>query len=103
VQVIVHTEEPARELAAQVEELLPEAVLLSVDEVCAAQQQAALRLGDLPPEVEAPIPELFAEYLNETGVRASTVEDVLSTFRVLHEGADLPELQLKAPSVEVGS
>jgi exonuclease SbcD len=102
-QVIVHTEEPARELAAQVEELLPEAVLLEVVEVCAAQQQAALQLGDLPPEVEAPIPELFAEYLNETGVRASTVEEVLATFRVLHECAELPELQLKSPSVEVSS
>lgn len=94
-QVIVHTEEPARELATQVQELLPDAVLLDVIEICAAQQQTALQLNDLPAETEASVPELFREYLAETGVQSSTVERVLESFHLLQEGGDaieLPEL-----------
>jgi DNA repair protein SbcD/Mre11 len=95
-QVIVHTEEPARELAAQVQELLPEAVLLDVAEVCAAQQRVALELKDLPAETEASISELFREYLSQTGVQTSTVEEVRESFLLLQDGDDaieLPELR----------
>jgi exonuclease SbcD len=92
-QVIVHTEEPARELAAQVQELLPDAVLLEVAEVCAAQQQTALQLQDLPTEAEASVPELFAEFVAERGVQGSTVQDVLSSFVLVQENGELPELR----------
>jgi exonuclease SbcD len=95
-QVIVHTEEPARELAAQVQEMLPEAVLLDVAEVCAAQQQAALQLKDLPAETEVSVSELFTEYLAQTGVQSSTVEGVLESFLLLQDSGDaieLPELR----------
>jgi exonuclease SbcD len=95
-QVIVHTDEPAQELAAQVQELLSEAVLLDVAEVCAAQQQTALQIEDLPAESEASVSELFTEYLAETGVQGSTVESVLESFLLLQEGGDaieVPELR----------
>lgn len=93
-QVVVHTEEPVRELAAQVQELLPDAVLLNVDEICAAQQRSAVSISDVPADAEAPVGDLFAEFIGETGVHGSTVSDVLETFRLLHEGGDLPELQV---------
>jgi exonuclease SbcD len=94
-QVIVHTEEPAQELAAQVQELLPDAVLLDVTEVCAAQQSTALHLEDLPTESEAPVSELFEEYLAERGVQRSTVKGVLDSFALLmdSETPELPELR----------
>jgi exonuclease SbcD len=95
-QVIVHTEEPARELALQVQELLPEAVLLDVTEVCAAQQQTGLQLQDLPAETEASVSELFAEYLAGRGVQSSTVQGVLESFALLQDSAgahELPELR----------
>jgi exonuclease SbcD len=92
-QVIVHTDEPAQELAAQVRELLPDAVLLDVIEVCAAQQQIALTASDQEVEGETPVPVLFSEYVSGTGVQASTVPDVLDTFRALFDAGDaLPEL-----------
>jgi DNA repair protein SbcD/Mre11 len=95
-QVVVHTEEPVRELAAQVQELLPDAVLLNVDEICAAQQRFAVQLSDIPADAEAPVGDLFAEYIAATGVHGSTAADVLETFKLLHEGGDLPELQAPA-------
>jgi exonuclease SbcD len=95
-QVIVHTEEPARELAAQVQELLRDAVLLDVAEICGAQQQRALQLQDLPAESEASVSELFTEYLAETGVQNATVDGVIESFLLLQEGGDaieIPELR----------
>jgi DNA repair protein SbcD/Mre11 len=91
-QVAIHTEEPALELAAQVAELLPEAVLLSVEEVCAARQTEALQLEDLPDEVEPPLEELFQTFVGERGVSASTVDEVTRTFGALREGSELPDL-----------
>jgi exonuclease SbcD len=88
-RVVVHTEQPARELAAQVEELLPRATLLEVAEVCAAQQAHPLTAGDLPAEVEAPVDQQFAEYVAEVGLRSSTVESVLDTFRALQHPEEL--------------
>lgn len=107
-QVIVHTDEPAQELAAQVKALLPDAVLLDVIEVCAAQQQLALTASDVTIEAEVPIPELFSEYISDTGVHASTVSDVLETFRMLHDAGDeppdLPELITEVePPTEVAA
>jgi exonuclease SbcD len=90
-QIAIHTEQPASELAAQVAELLPQAVLLSVDEVCAARQAEALRLEDLPDDAEPPVESLFAEFLAERGVQASTMDEVARTFGALREGAELPD------------
>ncbi len=97
-QVVVHTEEPVRELAAQVHELLPEAVLLNVDEICAAQQRSAVQLSDISADADASVGDLFADYIASTGVHGSTATDVLETFKLLHEGGELPEL--RAPAEE---
>jgi exonuclease SbcD len=102
-QVVVHTDEPVRELAVQVQELLPDAVLLNVDEVCAAQQRSTVNIADIPADAEAPVGQLFAEYVGETGVHGSTVDDVLETFRLLHDGGDLPELQAPTGEQIVGA
>ena len=91
-RVVVHTDEPAHELAAQVQELLPDAVLLDVAEICAAQQQTALQLTDLPAETQASISELFTEYLAEHGVQSSTVQGVFESFQLLQDNAELPDL-----------
>jgi exonuclease SbcD len=95
-QIAIHTEEPASELAAQVAELLPQAVLLSVEEVCAARRAEALRLEDLPDDAEPAIESLFEEFLAERGVQVSTVDDVARTFAALREGAELPEYTTEA-------
>jgi DNA repair protein SbcD/Mre11 len=84
-QVAIHTDEPAVELAAQVAGLLPDAVLLAVDEICAAQQATALRLEDLPDEVEPPLEALFEQFVAERGVAGSTVDDVTRVFAELRE------------------
>ena len=86
----------SKELAAQVQELLPDAVLLNVDEVCAAQQRSAVQLSDIPADAEAAVEDLFAEYIRATGVHGSTAAHVLETFKLLHEGGDLPELHAPA-------
>lgn len=91
-QIVIHTEEPAVELAAHVAELLPDAVLLEIVEVCAARQADALRLEDLPEDADQPIEELFSEFLAERGVRESTVDEVSTTFASLREGSELPDM-----------
>jgi exonuclease SbcD len=94
-RVVIHTEEPARELAAQVQELLPDATLLEIDEVCASQQARALTTADLPAEEELSIDAQFEQYVAEVGVRGSTVGSVLDTFRrldALQAPSDLPEI-----------
>lgn len=91
-QLVIQTEEPAVELAAQVAELLPDAVLLEVAEQCAARQSEALRISDLPAEAERPVEELFEAFLAERGVQTSTIEDVRDAFAALREGEDLPSL-----------
>jgi exonuclease SbcD len=84
-QIAIHTEEPAVSLASQVAELLPDAVLLSVDELCAARRAEALRIEDLPTEAEPPLEALFEAFVGERGVHGSTVEAVSRMFAELRE------------------
>jgi exonuclease SbcD len=84
-QVAIHTQDPAVDLAAQVAEVLPDAVLLSVEEICAARQAEALRIEDVPDEVEPPLETLFELFLAERGVAGSTVAEVTRTFAELRE------------------
>lgn len=91
-QIVIHTEEPAVGLAAEVADLVPEAVLLEIVEVCAARQAVGLRLEDLPEDADQPIEDLFAEFLAERGVRESTVDEVSTMFASLREGGEPPEL-----------
>ena len=100
-RVVVRTEEPARELASQVKELLPDAVLLEVEEDCAAQQARPLTMEDLPATAEPPVEEQFAEFVSEVGVTGATTEAVLEAFRLLHDSEELPQLpELAEPIAE---
>ncbi len=90
-QVLVRSEQPIPELAAQVRDLLPDAVLLAVDEDCAARRLEVLTdTAARGEDAERPLDELFAEYLTEqaTGENA-TAAAVLGIFRaLLHAGTD---------------
>ncbi len=80
--VTVVTETPVADLSEKVRDLLPDAVVLQVEESCDAKKVTALRKEDAQ-AVEPTFEELFREYLGETGTKGATVDRVLSTFASL--------------------
>ncbi len=80
--VTVETETPVPDLSEKVRDLLVDAVILQVEESCAAKKTVALKKEDAQ-TVEPTFEELFREYLGETGTKGATVDRVLSTFASL--------------------
>jgi exonuclease SbcD len=99
--VTVQTEAPVPDLSEKVRDLLPDATLLQVDEVCAARKVVALRREDAP-AAEPTFEELFREYLSETGTKGASVDRVMGAFQTLlaavehEEKAAFPEEALLA-------
>lgn len=78
--ITVHTDEPASALSEQVRDLFPEAVLLQVQEVCAATQVEVLTKDSVKEDVEPGFAELFHDYLAEQGTKGVSADRVLKTF-----------------------
>lgn len=88
--VRVHTESPVPDLSEKVRDLLSDAVVLQVEESCAAKKAVALKREDAQ-AVEPTFEELFREYLGETGTKGATVDRVMSTFSSLLAAAEHEE------------
>lgn len=94
----IHTERPAAGLSETVRDLLPRAVVLDVNEVCAARAGVALSASVTGTGTEQPgFAELFGEYLAETGVGGSTTDAVMNTFADLIDAVDAGEEARFAP------
>lgn len=78
--VTVHTETPAIALSEQILELLPEAVILQVHEVCAANRIEVLTKASSAADVEPGFEEMFRDYLAEQGTKGAAADRVIQTF-----------------------
>lgn len=78
--VTVQTETPIPNLADQVEEMLPEATVLQVNEHSSRRELQVLRARDAGGGSEPTLAELFTEYLGEVGVAAGEAEAVVKLF-----------------------
>jgi exonuclease SbcD len=78
--VIVNTERAIPNLADQVEELLPEATVLQVNEHSSQRELQVLRARDASNGSEPTLAELFTEYVGEVGVAAGDAEAVVKLF-----------------------
>lgn len=90
--VVVNTEEPESSLAEQVAEILPEAVLLNVQENCAARKTELISMaqGGVPDE-DRDLSTLFEEFLAVQGTRVATVEAVRAAFLHVMTAVDAQE------------
>lgn len=90
--VTVHTETPAVSLSEQVRGLFPEAVLLQVQEICAANTIEILTKASVAADVEPGFEELFRDYLVEQGTKGAAADRVLRTFATLIAAVDDEQL-----------
>ncbi len=104
-KVVVRTETVTPDLSYRVAELLPDAVLLNVQEDCAATRVRVLTEADAPGDREPTFQELFREFVGARGTRAGSADRVVRCFDdllaavVQEEPAQLPEvdrLELRA-------
>jgi exonuclease SbcD len=70
-------------------ELCPEAVLLEVNEDCAATRLEVVEAKDV--EAEPSFEELFRSYLAERGTKGASADRVLKTFETLLHAAEKAE------------
>ena len=104
--VTVHTDTPAVGLSEQMRALFPNAVLLQVHEVCAANRTEVLSKASVAADVEPGFEELFRDYLAEQGTKGAAADHVMRTFETLVAAVDeeLPpafaEEALLAPPAE---
>jgi exonuclease SbcD len=97
--VVVRTDTVTPDLSQRVAELLPEAVLLNVQEDCAATRVRVLTEADAPGDREPTFQELFREFVGARGTRAGSADRVVRCFDDLlaavveeEEPAQLPDL-----------
>jgi exonuclease SbcD len=86
--VTVHTDTPAIALSEQVRDLLPDAVLLQVHEVCAANKIEVLTKASVAADAEPGFEELFRDYLAEQGTKGAEADQVLRTFALFIAAVD---------------
>jgi exonuclease SbcD len=87
-RVIVDTDEPTPDLAARVADLLPQAVVLEVEERCRGERLEPVSEGRVADEGEAPLRDLFREYLGQEGTRGASAARVLRRFGALLDAAE---------------
>jgi len=78
--VTVHTPSHEPTLSEQVRALLPDAVLLQVNEVCADQKLEILTPDVVAGDVEPDMGQLFRDYLAEQGSTTVAADRILTTF-----------------------
>ncbi len=78
--VVVRTETVTPDLSHRVAELLPEAVLLNVQEDCAATRVRVLTEADAAGDREPTFQELFREFVATRGTRAGSADRVVRYF-----------------------
>ena len=81
--VVVRTEAVTPDLSQRVADLLPEAVLLSVQEDCAATRVRVLTEADAADDGEPTFAALFREYVAASGTRTGSADRVVRYFEDL--------------------
>jgi len=106
--VVVRTETVTPDLSQRVADLLPDAVLLNVQEDCAATRVSVLTEADAEPDREPTFPELFAEFVAARGTRAGSAGRVTRYFADLlgaveqEDPAQLPDVDRLEQRAEAG-
>jgi DNA repair protein SbcD/Mre11 len=83
----IHSASTIADLHAQVQDLLPRAVILDVYPV-AADRQPGVVVATAPSGPEPSIEELFRDYLAEQGTRGAAADRVMATFSKLLEAIE---------------
>src|SRR5206468_4589714 len=81
--VVVRTETVTPDLSQRVADLIPEAVLLSVQEDCAATRVRVLTEADAGDDGEPTFATLFREYVAASGTRGGSADRVVRYFEDL--------------------
>lgn len=99
-RVLVRTAAPTAGLEDRVRAALgPAAVVLEVVEDCAGERLTALGAGGRSAEADAPLDELFRDYLAAEGTPGAVADRVLGAFRALLRAAD-EEREPELPGME---
>jgi exonuclease SbcD len=89
--VTVRTKEPASDLTDRVADLLPEAVLLAVQEECDAHRLPVITEESLAGTAEPSFEELFREFVSGRKTSAAAADDVLAAFSGLIRAVEAEE------------
>ena len=106
--VVVRTETVTPDLSQRVADLLPDAVLLNVQEDCAATRVSVLTEADAEPDREPTFPQLFAEFVAARGTRSGSAGRVTRYFADLlgaveqEDPAQLPDVDQLEQRAEAG-
>jgi DNA repair protein SbcD/Mre11 len=106
--VVVRTETVTPDLSQRVADLLPDAVLLSVQEDCAATRVHVLTEADAAADREPTFPELFRQFVGARGTRAGSADRVVRYFDdllaavVQDEPVELADVDGLEPASEAG-
>lgn len=104
--VTVHTQTHQPALSEQVHDLLPDAVVLQVNEVCADQKLEVLTQDAVAGDVEPDMRQLFRDYLADQGSATVAADRVMATFASVltaveeQQPAVLPEESLLTEPLE---
>lgn len=90
--VTIRSETPIPDLSARVREIVPDAVVLQVQEICDAHMVTALNAADANEAEEPGFAELFYEYLTKQGTKGAEANRVLETFGSLIQAVETEQL-----------
>ncbi|MDX3643798.1 exonuclease SbcCD subunit D [Streptomyces sp. MB09-02B] len=79
-KVLVHTDEPIPRLGERVAELVPDAILVDVDEECAATRATVLTGADAADDSQLDVTAAFSAYLAYAGTRGQNADEVVAAF-----------------------
>jgi exonuclease SbcD len=87
-KVLVRSEEPVARLGETVADLVPGAVLVDVQEDCAATRVTALTHADAVEETDRDVADVFAAYLADKGTPGQNADEVVAAFAELLAAPD---------------
>lgn len=79
-KVLIHSDDPIPRLGERVAELVPDAVLVDVDEECAATRATVLTGSDAAGDGQLDVTAAFSAYLSDTGTPGQHADEVVAAF-----------------------
>ncbi|MEU3511571.1 exonuclease SbcCD subunit D [Streptomyces longwoodensis] len=87
-KAIIRSDEPIPRLGDKVADLVPEAVLVTVEEDCAATRASVLTGADAAGDGQLDITAAFSAYLADTGTPGQSADEVVAAFADLLNAPD---------------
>ncbi|MFB7576291.1 exonuclease SbcCD subunit D [Streptomyces sp. NPDC056165] len=87
-KAVIHSDEPILQLGDKVADLVPEAVLVAVEENCAATRASVLTGADAADDSQLDVTAVFSSYLAETGTPGQRADEVVASFANLLSAPD---------------